>query len=95
MRRQVGSCCSYEDVCGSGPDFCFSDVCHNGACDQPPMPVSTQPSPFGTSPDGTCRGTQGYTCGVIVGVCCNVFGKCGSFPTECGTGWYFLAPLNP
>jgi hypothetical protein len=89
-----GSCCSYNGVCGSGDDFCSKDNCYSGACVQPDMPESTGPV-FGTSPDGSCGGTDEYTCGVIVGSCCNKDNKCGSYPTDCGTGWYVCKYTGP
>ncbi|KAF2182165.1 carbohydrate esterase family 4 protein [Zopfia rhizophila CBS 207.26] len=40
-----------------------------------------------TSPDGTCGGTNGYTCiGFELGSCCSQYGWCGSTSDHCGTG---------
>ncbi|CAO2648425.1 Nn.00g076920.m01.CDS01 [Neocucurbitaria sp. VM-36] len=39
------------------------------------------------STDGTCAGTQGYTCqGSSFGNCCSQYGWCGSSTAHCGTG---------
>ncbi|KAF2743414.1 carbohydrate-binding module family 18 protein, partial [Sporormia fimetaria CBS 119925] len=39
------------------------------------------------STDGTCGGTQGYTClGSAFGNCCSQWGWCGSSTGHCGTG---------
>ena len=48
---------------------------------------------FGTTPDGSCGGSQGYTCGVLYGNCCGKDNKCGSTMSECGVGWYVLLQI--
>lgn len=83
-----GECCNYGGLCGSGSDFCSKANCQSGACYQLPMPKPTDVSPFGTTPDGSCGGSEGYTGGVIFGNCCNKDNKCGLTPLDCGTGWY-------
>jgi hypothetical protein len=50
---------------------------------------------FGTTPDGSCGGSEGYTCGVIYGNCCGKDNKCGGSKTECGTGWYVVLAIVP
>ncbi|KAF1839655.1 hypothetical protein BDW02DRAFT_475743, partial [Decorospora gaudefroyi] len=81
-----GDCCNHDGVCGSGPDFCSETACYSDACDQPPMPEPTQSWTWGTTPDGSCGGSEGYTCGVLRGYCCGKDNKCGGTPLECGTG---------
>jgi hypothetical protein len=62
---------------------------------------------FGTTPDGSCGGSNAYTCGVVYGNCCSKENQCGSTLSQCGKGWWdslFLAralranvpfPVNP
>jgi hypothetical protein len=83
-----GDCCNYDGVCGSGSDFCYADNCQSGACEPAPMPEPIVTWTFGTTPDGTCGGSEGYTCGVIYGNCCGKNNRCGGTLMECGTGWY-------
>jgi hypothetical protein len=40
---------------------------------------------FGTTPDSSCGGGEGYTCGVTYGNCCGKDNKRGGSKTECGT----------
>ncbi|XWX00255.1 hypothetical protein V2A60_008275 [Cordyceps javanica] len=88
-----GSCCSLDGKCGNGTAFCGKGVCQSGKCEdlQKPAKRSTGDSALpwltGTTPDGTCGGLQGYTCGVFSGNCCNKYGKCGSLPEDCEEGW--------
>jgi hypothetical protein len=52
-------------------------------------------STFGTTPDGSCGGSEGYTCGVLYGNCCSKDNKCGGSLLECGVGWYVVLPILP
>ncbi|USP81873.1 hypothetical protein yc1106_09147 [Curvularia clavata] len=81
-----GDCCNYDGLCGTGPDFCSVENCHNGAYVPPPRQEPVATWTFGTTPDGTCGGPNGYTCGVIHGNCCSKDNKCGGTIVECGTG---------
>ncbi|PVH95053.1 carbohydrate-binding module family 18 protein, partial [Periconia macrospinosa] len=70
-----GNCCSLSGQCGTGTDFCGKGKCYSGACYLPPMPTDV-PWQTGNTPDGTCGGTNGYTCDVVFGNCCSKDGKC-------------------
>ena len=52
-------------------------------------------SVFGTTPDGSCDGSEGYTCGVLYGNCCGKDNKCGGSPLEFGVGWYVVLAIVP
>ncbi|KAF2735444.1 chitin binding protein-like protein [Polyplosphaeria fusca] len=54
-------------------------------------PTTTKPAPSSTattvSKDGSCGGTNGYTCkGFVDGECCSEYGWCGKSTDHCGTG---------
>ncbi|KAK2022431.1 hypothetical protein LX32DRAFT_193858 [Colletotrichum zoysiae] len=52
------------------------------------MPGATAvPWKNGNTPDGTCSGSGGYTCDVLLGNCCGADGVCGSDEEACGHGW--------
>lgn len=80
-----GDCCHVNGTCGTGSQFCGTGVCQMGNCTKTgSLPVVL---PIGNSTDGTCGGTSSFTCGLLFGQCCNKDGKCGSLPSDCGTGW--------
>ncbi|KAI0123660.1 muramidase [Xylariales sp. AK1849] len=75
-----GDCCSSSGYCGSSSDYC-SVGCQTafGTCDASSGDV--------VSPDGTCGGTDAYTCaGSQFGTCCSSSGYCGSTSDYCDTG---------
>jgi len=86
-----GDCCNFAGVCGTGASFCGKGNCESGNCTEP---LSHLPAPgsgnltwdVGTTPDGSCGGAKGYTCGVLWGSCCNAKSACGS-GEACKTGW--------
>lgn len=47
-------------------------------------PPSTTPPPTNVDPNGTCGGTNQYTC--ASGLCCSQYGWCGTTTDHCGAG---------
>ena len=88
-----GDCCNLNGTCGTGEAFCGTSVCQMGNCTLPAtgpgMPgLPGMPSwDDGNSTDGTCGGTNKFTCNIVYGRCCNKDNKCGSLPSDCGVGW--------
>ncbi|KAF2742347.1 carbohydrate-binding module family 18 protein [Sporormia fimetaria CBS 119925] len=73
-----GACCLSSGLCGGETAHC------GGGC-QSQFGTCTGDSK--TSPDGTCGGTKGYTCGSSgFGDCCSSSGFCGSETAHCSTG---------
>ncbi|KAF2123712.1 carbohydrate-binding module family 18 protein [Dothidotthia symphoricarpi CBS 119687] len=73
-----GNCCSSSGYCGSTTGHC------QAGC-QSKFGTCTGSSK--TSPDGTCGGQNGYTCGGSgFGECCSASGYCGSSTTHCSAG---------
>ncbi|KAF1952996.1 hypothetical protein CC80DRAFT_420995 [Byssothecium circinans] len=97
-----GICCDITGKCGTGEDFCGVGKCQNGNCTIiiPPPPsggspdrttTTTLPSstvtPGSTSPDGSCGGTNKFSCkGSAFGDCCSSSGFCGSSAGHCTAG---------
>ncbi|KAJ9156077.1 carbohydrate-binding module family 50 protein [Pleurostoma richardsiae] len=76
---QFGNCCSSSGYCGSTSAYCGGG-CQTafGTCDAGSDKIS---------PDGTCGGSQGYTCsGSQFGSCCSSSDYCGSTSDYCGSG---------
>jgi hypothetical protein len=82
-----GDCCNAAGQCGTGPSFCGYGVCQLGNCTIPAAPSGPPSWLNGNTTDGTCGGTNSYTCNVVYGNCCNKNGMCGSLPSDCGAGW--------
>jgi hypothetical protein len=82
-----GDCCNAAGKCGTGPSFCGYGVCQLGNCTIPAAPSGPPSWLNGNTTDGTCGGTNSYTCNVVFGNCCNKNGMCGSLPSDCGAGW--------
>ncbi|KFZ02329.1 hypothetical protein V500_00325 [Pseudogymnoascus sp. VKM F-4518 (FW-2643)] len=81
-----GDCCNADGKCGTGASFCAFGVCQLGNCTIPPT-IPGPPSWLnGNTTDGTCGGTNFFTCNVVYGNCCNKNGMCGSLPSDCGAG---------
>ncbi|ORX99885.1 hypothetical protein BCR34DRAFT_576243 [Clohesyomyces aquaticus] len=73
-----GKCCSKNGWCGDSTDHCGTG-CNPlfGTCN----------SPTNASPDGTCGGTNKYSCtNSTFGKCCSKAGYCGSTASHCGQG---------
>ncbi|KAH7061724.1 keratin-associated protein 5-4 [Paraphoma chrysanthemicola] len=73
-----GDCCSSSGFCGSSDGHCKAG-CQSkfGSCT----------AAGNTSPDGTCGGTNGYTCAdSTFGSCCSSSGFCGSTTGHCQAG---------
>ncbi|KAF2272019.1 FAD-binding domain-containing protein [Westerdykella ornata] len=96
LNSAFGNCCSQYGWCGSTTGHCGTG-CNPafGTCTNNPPPSSTvrssstpQPTPTKrVSTDGSCAGTNGYTClGSTFGNCCSQWGWCGSTVDHCGTG---------
>ncbi|OCK77775.1 carbohydrate-binding module family 18 protein, partial [Lepidopterella palustris CBS 459.81] len=87
-----GNCCSSYGWCGSSSVYCdVAQGCQGGFGDcTTPSSVSTAAQPTSTviiSPDGTCGGTNGYSClGSVHGDCCSAYGYCGSTSLYCDSG---------
>ncbi|PVI03007.1 carbohydrate-binding module family 18 protein [Periconia macrospinosa] len=72
-----GDCCSSSGFCGSSDGHCKAG-CQNkfGTC-----------TGSNISPDGTCGGTNGYTCSdSTFGNCCSSSGFCGTTSGHCQAG---------
>ncbi|KAF2671331.1 hypothetical protein BT63DRAFT_423538 [Microthyrium microscopicum] len=61
---------SGADYCGTGCQSTFGTCTGSGGSTPPP-------SGGGTSPDGTCGGSAGYSC--PSGLCCSQYGYCDSY----------------
>ncbi|KAF1842320.1 carbohydrate-binding module family 18 protein [Cucurbitaria berberidis CBS 394.84] len=83
-----GDCCNFDGKCGTGDAFCGTKSCQSGNCTVAATPSQPASLPWqtGTTPDGSCGGTNKYTCNVLYGNCCNKNGQCGSLPVDCGAG---------
>ncbi|PTB65069.1 carbohydrate-binding module family 18 protein [Trichoderma citrinoviride] len=81
-----GDCCNADGKCGTGEDFCGYGVCQLGNCTVPSQPPGPPSWLNGNTTDGTCGGTNRYTCSVVYGNCCNKDGICGSLVSDCGDG---------
>ncbi|KAI9150838.1 Lectin-B [Paramyrothecium foliicola] len=58
-----------------------------GNCDAPPVVAPPPPGPGSPSPDGTCGGTNQFTCaGSTFGKCCSSTNWCGDESGHCGAG---------
>jgi len=74
-----GNCCSASGWCGNSGAYCGAgcqgSYSSAGACLTSGIP----------SVDGTCGGTNGYTCtgGEFNGQCCSPYGYCGSTTAHC------------
>ncbi|KAL9944436.1 hypothetical protein ACHAQF_008412 [Verticillium nonalfalfae] len=84
-----GNCCSRFGFCGATADHCGTGcqsafgICNTGGATS--SSTSSKPAPTGgISPDGSCGGTNGFTC--TPGNCCSQFGFCGATTGHCGTG---------
>ncbi|KAI0123329.1 hypothetical protein BJ170DRAFT_713483 [Xylariales sp. AK1849] len=80
-----GACCSKDGLCGRSTAFC-GEGCQPlaGNCNAAPAPA---PGPGSASPDGSCGGTNQYTCtGATYGACCSSSGYCGDTTGHCSTG---------
>jgi peptidoglycan/xylan/chitin deacetylase (PgdA/CDA1 family) len=83
VNSAFGICCSAAGYCGNTQAHCqagcqktFSSGC--GAYG----PIGS-----GASPDGSCGGTNGYTCvNSAFGICCSPAGYCGNTHPYCGPG---------
>ncbi|ESZ99231.1 keratin-associated protein 5-4 [Sclerotinia borealis F-4128] len=80
-----GACCSEDGLCGRSNAFC-GDGCQSGFgnCN-----VATAPAPGPGSPsnDGSCGGTNQFTCnGTTFGACCSANGFCGNTAAHCAIG---------
>lgn len=82
-----GDCCNADGKCGTGESFCAFGVCQLGNCTIPPTIPSLPSWLNGNTTDGTCGGTNFFTCNVVYGNCCNKNGMCGTLPSDCGAGW--------
>lgn len=84
-----GSCCSQFGFCGTTADHCGTG-CQSvfGECGlDAVVTATTSAAPVetgGVSPDGSCGGTNAFTC--VTGTCCSQFGFCGTTADHCGTG---------
>ncbi|KAN0116990.1 carbohydrate-binding module family 18 [Hyaloscypha variabilis] len=81
-----GDCCNADGKCGTGESFCGFGVCQLGNCTIPAAVPSPPSWLNGNTTDGTCGGTNSFTCNVVYGNCCNKNGMCGSLPSDCGAG---------
>ncbi|KAH6609995.1 carbohydrate-binding module family 18 protein [Trichoderma cornu-damae] len=81
-----GDCCNADGKCGTGESFCGYGVCQLGNCTVPSQPTGPPSWLNGNTTDGTCGGTNRYTCSVVYGNCCNKDGICGSLASDCGEG---------
>ncbi|OHW97433.1 LysM domain-containing protein [Colletotrichum incanum] len=77
---EYGDCCSEYGYCGKTDGHCGTGcnsafgICAGGGTKTP-------------STDGSCSGTQGFTClGADFGDCCSEYGWCGSSDGHCGPG---------
>jgi len=78
-----GECCSQWGWCGTGSEFCGTGCqIAYGTCTSTGGGGGTTP-PI-TSPDDSCGGTTGYTCGG--NQCCSQYGWCGTGTAYCGNG---------
>ncbi|KAM9874215.1 hypothetical protein VDGL01_11718 [Verticillium dahliae] len=82
-----GACCSKDGMCGRSKAFC-GDGCQPtfGNCDAPPPPPVKPPGPGDASPDGSCGGSNQFTCtNSTFGACCSSGNWCGDSSAHCGT----------
>ncbi|RXG42984.1 hypothetical protein VDGE_10527 [Verticillium dahliae] len=74
-------------MCGRSKAFC-GDGCQPtfGNCDAPPPPPVKPPGPGDASPDGSCGGSNQFTCtNSTFGACCSSGNWCGDSSAHCGT----------
>ncbi|KAF2740592.1 FAD-binding domain-containing protein [Polyplosphaeria fusca] len=91
LNSSFGNCCSSSGWCGSTTAYCGTG-CNSafGSCtnSNPTTRSSSAPSSTPTkkvSTDGSCAGSNGYTCvGSTFGNCCSQWGWCGSTTDHCG-----------
>ncbi|KAJ8117835.1 hypothetical protein OPT61_g1055 [Boeremia exigua] len=82
-----GNCCSQYNYCGSTTDHCNTG-CQSGfgTCGSS-SPATPTKAAAKVSTDGSCAGTNGFTCqGSTFGNCCSQYGWCGSTTGHCSTG---------
>lgn len=82
LNSGFGDCCSVNGWCGSSSTYCGTG-CQSafGTCG-----VTATASGTVVSTDGSCGGTNAYTCqGSTFGNCCSVNGWCGSTTAYCAT----------
>jgi hypothetical protein len=83
-----GQCCSQYGWCGTTTDYCGTGcqstfgTCTGGTTTGGGT-TTPPPASGGSSPDGTCAGANGYSCG---GDCCSQYGWCGTTADYCGAG---------
>ncbi|KAL1910215.1 hypothetical protein Sste5344_003829 [Sporothrix stenoceras] len=84
-----GNCCNNDGKCGTGEAFCGLENCQGGDCVKPEQ-KDYKPGAGtwlgGNTTDGTCGGTNKFTCNVVYGNCCNKDNICGSNPSDCEAG---------
>lgn len=89
-----GNCCSINGWCGSTSDYCGTGcqagfgTCGVGSAVSSTTATASAPAASSTvvSTDGTCGGTNAYTCqGSTFGNCCSQYGWCGSTSAYCAT----------
>ncbi|OAL43995.1 hypothetical protein IQ07DRAFT_636746 [Pyrenochaeta sp. DS3sAY3a] len=88
LGSSYGNCCSQYSYCGSTSAYCATG-CQSGygSCSSTSPSPSQSASTTTVSKDGTCGGTNGYTClRSTFGNCCSQYGWCGSSSAYCGTG---------
>ncbi|KAF9729258.1 hypothetical protein PMIN03_000309 [Paraphaeosphaeria minitans] len=90
-----GPCCSQHGYCGSSSVYCgFGCQADFGSCSTSPFLEQE------ISPDGTCGGTNNFTCaGSGYGECCSQHGYCGNTTEYCenrcrGDGCHQCAPVG-
>ncbi|KAG7102490.1 hypothetical protein HYQ44_018300 [Verticillium longisporum] len=74
-------------MCGRSKAFC-GDGCQPtfGNCDAPPPPPVKPPGPGDASLDGSCGGSNQFTCtNSTFGACCSSGNWCGDSSAHCGT----------